>query len=246
MAWKTAIVFGCTHMPFSDKKYCDWLIDKVGEVQPDVLVCNGDLFDQAGLSKFAKHNVPTLEAEYQAANQFIQRLNELHDPTVKKSVMNMGNHCSRCLREEYGTLSSLLDYRKHVSEMSHWDTSRQYRRRVKDTFQFGQVTIYHGFEVSQAGIKREATNLATLGGLVIGSHTHRGMGPTMLTAGGNLPIGISYCNTGCGISDDVQYFQTWNVSEWNRGLVLVNANTERRNRNTPFWNAEFIEHSRFV
>src|SRR5690606_95101 len=154
MPWTSALVWGCQHIPFTDKKYEEWIIKQIEERNPDIIVINGDLFDQAGMSKYAKFNVPTLEEEYKAANEFIGKLNELHDPSTKRSVMLMGNHCSRCCREEFGVMGSLLDYRKHVTEFKHWDTSRQYRQRTKDTFQLGQATIYHGFAVSKAGIRR--------------------------------------------------------------------------------------------
>lgn len=233
------INIGCTHIPVHDKQYMKWVIQKTDEIKPGVFVHNGDLIDQDCVGKFAKGSSPSLKDEYETVNQFIDELNQKLGGA--KKVFLQGNHDSRIFRSENKHVSDLLDFRLHIPALKDWQIF-EYRQHPKHVFRLGQVTFGHGWGTTKRATVTEAVNLSGPNTLYCHSHTHRGFGPTQVVWGENLKLPYWYANTGCGISSDVEYFHTRDVSNWNRGMLV--GNCELRKRDRPNWNVEFIEHSR--
>lgn len=235
----TFINIGCTHIPVHDKKYLEWVLQRVDEINPDVFVHNGDLIDADCVGKFAKGDSSTLKKEYEEANGFLDELNQKLGNA--KRVLMQGNHDFRIFRSENKHLSELLDFRLHIPSLRDWQIF-DYKQHPKHVFRLGQVTFCHGFGVTKRACVVESINLSGPNTLYCHSHTHRGFGPTQVVWGENLRLPYWYANTGTGISSNVEYFQTRDISNWNRGMLV--GRVEKKKRDRPTWDVEFIEHSR--
>lgn len=231
---------GCSHFPIQNESYCNWILDEVDELRPDFFVHLGDLFDQKCISRFVKHNAPTLEEEYQNANDYLDELNHKLPSNCKK-VFLQGNHDSRIFREEHKHVGSLLDFRKHCDALKGWKVF-DYKQHPKHVYHLGEVTFAHGFGTSHKSAITEAVNLSGPNTLYIRSHTHVGHSPSQIYWGQKLAMPYWIANTGCGIRSDEDYFQEYDVSRWNRGYI--HGHTKLRKREKPTWSANFVQHSR--
>lgn len=220
-----------------DEKYIRWVLQKVDEIQPDVFVHNGDLIDQDCVGKFAKGDSPTLKKEYETVNGFLDELNQKLGSAQK--VFLQGNHDSRVFREEHKHLAELLDFRLHIPALDGWKVF-DYHYHPKHVFHLHQVTFAHGWGVSKRSAISEAVNLSGPNTLYCASHTHRGFSPTQVEWS-NLKLPYWLANTGTGISSDVEYFKTRDVSGWNRGMLV--GHVEKKKRDRPTWDVQFIQHS---
>jgi hypothetical protein len=232
------ISVSCTHRPIHDQKYCEWVINQVDKIKPKVFVHCGDLFDNDCIGKFAKGG-GNLKEEYDDANDF---LGELNDKLGKaKRVFIQGNHENRIFRQEQKHISELIDFRKHVPELKSWQII-QYKQHPNNIYRLGQVSFYHGFGTTKRAVVCEAINLSGPNTLMIGGHLHRGHDPVQITWGENLKLPYWYANCGCGISSKVDYFQTHDTSNWNRGMIVGECDLKKTDK--PNWSAEFVLHSR--
>lgn len=238
--YKSFVAIGCTHRPIHNESYCKWILDRVNQLRPDFFIHCGDLFDQKCVSRFVKHNAPTLEEEYKSANDFLDELNHKLTGDCKK-VYIQGNHCSRIFREENRQYGNLLDFRIHCDALKDWKVF-DYKQHPKHVYKLGQVTFAHGWSTTQGGAITEAINLSGPNTLYIHSHTHKGHAPYQVNWGQRRKLPYWIANVGCGISSEEGYFQEWDTSQWNRGYIF--GVTQLRKREKPTFEAEFVEHSK--
>ncbi len=234
----TWLAFSCTHHPHHDPKAIQWLVTHIKDFKPDVLVALGDLIDTQCLSKFAKSNLFALSGEYGAVNEFLGEINDA-SPQSRKIWMQ-GNHEERMFREDQKHLSELLDYRVHrrtpsARKWRHFD----YRFSRADCYNIGQVTFGHGWNTTEAQIKKEAVVLGVPNGLYVHGHTHRPHAVRQVKLGA-VDLPYWYINPGTLIGSKPDYMKKRDDHQWGQGIVVGNANPKRRWGNRCEWGASMI------
>lgn len=228
------MAFGCLHFPIHDEDGIKWLLAKIKERKPKVIVGLGDFIDADALSAFAKASRGALDKEYARVNEFCGEINEIA-PNAKK-VWIMGNHEQRMFREEYKPLAGVLDYRKQISEARHW-RHIEYGFGPDYVFPLGQLTFFHGSFTSQAACKSEAIMLGVPFGLTVSAHTHRPHDKHHIRIG-KTPLPYWHANTGTMIKPKPEYMLTKDDSLWGAAMVSGWANTKRRFDGNQNWDAK--------
>lgn len=236
MSHSTFLAFSCVHCPIHDADGLRWLVDQVGELQPQYLINLGDTFDAESLSSFAKVNEFRLSEEYDAAGQFLA---ELHDVSPKShKIWLMGNHEQRMLRPDSRHVADLIDYRKRIDEAKRWKHI-EYRYHPEGTFCLGKMTFYHGFVCGRNSVKGESIKLGVPNGCTVSGHTHR-PNPIHRISLGVCPLPFFMLNPGCFIKPDVEYMLTKDSSLWGQGVITGHVDRDGRNSSKQNWEANLV------
>ena len=227
--WQLWIGFSDVHIPYHDKKAWKLLIKFIKEIQPDGVVCLGDLLDFYQLSKFTKK----LSQRRPVANDIFDAnilLDELDEALPKKvhdrkrgKIYCMGNHEARLERfidERADALEGLVDLpielnlaARGYELVKYGEYARLGRLHlVHDLGWYGKYALFH----SQAAIN---------GNLVMG-HTHRQQTIVVGSARGKDRVAASF--GWLGDVNQIQYgHRLRQRSEWTHGFgaILYNRRT---------------------
>lgn len=245
MNWGIAVIrsfiaFSCVHFPVHDPAGVAWLLAQIKDRSPAYVVCLGDMLDTACLSRFTKESVATLQAEYDAVDQFCSAVNDAA-PQAKR-VWIQGNHEQRMFRPEHSPLAAVLDYRRHIRAARKWKHIPYIYSR-EHVFRLGPVTFHHGFSCSDSGIKREVINLGHPNGLVISGHTHRPH-DVVPVAFGSARVPFWYANPGTFIAPQQSYTHTLDTSRWGAGIIVGECETKRAVSPQTEWSAQLHMYQR--
>jgi hypothetical protein len=178
----TSLHYGDVHFPFEDQKALEILYAVMRDVQPEMVVCHGDLLDCTEISRYEKnprHRV-TLQQEIEMASSHLATMTAL-SPNAERWYFQ-GNHEDRLRRMIWDMASSLPERQlinlPGVSAALEWPTllgldsiGWQFKDR-RETL-FDKMILKHGTIVrkwSAFSAKAEWEKYAKSG---ISGHTHR-------------------------------------------------------------------------
>ena len=171
------IAFSCTHCPVEDPEAINWLISRIEEYKPSLIVHLGDGLEADSASRFPAENDWDLKTEFDHFNGLLFNVRSAA-PDDAACVFLEGNHDANLLEINRidKRLRGLCDWRdtKNVPEMDNWLTPTKYRYdRRKGCYRIGQVVFSHGYEANASAGKFEAVHFCNEFGLYIHGHTHR-------------------------------------------------------------------------
>lgn len=254
------LVFGCVHAPYQDEKHIEEIVKFNQDNKPQVVVCNGDLFEASAASRWVKEGKESLQKEYEKGSLILKKIREVN-PNAEY-FFNEGNHDANIMAE--GRLADdirdLVDFNvpqfvstgsnkyKQINEefINHWNRRVKYvKHRTRGGLRFGAVFITHGFMADANSDKEEARyfNYNWPHSLCIRSHTHR---PTegvakqvMWTA--KRPLPYYYLNTGlCGDMEKMTYMDRVSREMWGNGFVYGSFDLIKSPRFKKTWDAECV------
>lgn len=207
----TTIAFGDTHAPYSDKRSLDILYQIISDVQPDHIICIGDLVDMYAISSFSRdpHRVLKLQSELDSAVEILKQVGDLTDA---KKTMLPGNHCARLKKylqfhpEIHGLDTLRLESLLKLGELG-WELKPEVRQ--------GDLVFIHGRYISKHSaysVKRELEARAFQLSVVMG-HSHR-IGSFSVTGPKSM---VSGWEIGC-LCKQLDYAYNAN---WQRGFAVV-------------------------
>ena len=175
------LAFGCSHNPLIDETAEDRLIDVISETNPDYVICLGDLHEADSASRWPSEYTFTLEDELSDVDRFLARIRKA-SPSSKRIFIE-GNHDANitALNRIPRKIRGLCDYRRpqftddgvmiNGEFLNEWTRSAVHVYSYNHAFRLGQVGFVHGFETSNAGIKRQAVTMSHEYGLLVHAHT---------------------------------------------------------------------------
>lgn len=139
----TILVGNDFHVPFHHKKAVENWLQVAKDLQPDVIVINGDFLDCYSISSFSKApGAPNLQAELDAGAKILQKLR--HDCPNSKIYYLEGNHEERLKRHlvEFPGLYGLRDLA--LEKLLRLDDLDIQFLPYKDILNLGSLCITHG------------------------------------------------------------------------------------------------------
>jgi len=252
MKTKTFVAFGCSHNPLINKKAEDNLIKVIAETDPDYVICLGDLHEADSASRWPSEYTFTLEDELADVDRFLERIR--YASPRSEHIFIEGNHDANiiALNRVSKKIRGLVDYRRRQYDKDgliinhefifHWKCMGRYIYDPKHVFRLGQVGFIHGFETSNAGIKRQAVTLSHEYGLLIHAHTHR---PTenaeRVYMGTSTPLNYWYADTGCLRNLKPPFVERRNTSRWGHGCIRGEVIITKSPRYRRLWEIENIK-----
>lgn len=172
------------HFPLENRKAVQFSVEAARELQPDMIVLGGDLFDGYALSRFDKKpdKLLSLQTELDKAGTYIRNLQKASP--ASEFVWLLGNHEERLekyLDRKAPELACLRGLR--ITNLVPVDSVRivPYGER----WRVGPLTFVHGAVVRKvAGASAKAVSEAEGCSIVMG-HTHR-MGMVLQTRGSEV------------------------------------------------------------
>lgn len=230
------LAFSCIHCPLQDNAFVDWMLGKIGEHRPDVVVHLGDGREANSASKWPSEYDWTLEDEYESHNTFLASVRkEAGDASL---VMLEGNHDDniRAIGRIDAGLRSLCLPEKHEPELKHWKVL-PYTYSQRGIYRIGSVTFGHGYEAGQNADEAQSLLLGMPYGLWIGGHTHRPQHVTQVFKTKAIPLPYWYANAGCGRVMETDYMQRKRQHQWGQGIVVGESQPLKSPRMSKTWDA---------
>ena len=236
------LAFSCPHCPLEDKAAVDWLLGRISDEKPDVIVHLGDGHEADSASRWPSEYDFTLDDELESHNNFLKRVREAHPKS--RRVFLPGNHESNL--GEIGRidrrLRTLCDYRSAKNEpelAAHWEQPCDYvYDRRRGVFRIGQVAFCHGFECGQSSDEFQSILLGVPFGLFVSGHTHR---PTpqigRARRSSAVPLPYWYANAGCLRTLKPAYMARKRSHSWGQGIVIGEAVPTKSPRMSRQWDA---------
>lgn len=248
---KKFAAFGCVHVPFQSKQAHDWLLARLQEHKPDVVVCLGDLFEAGAASVHPNEYDHDLMDEFAIGSDYLRSIRDVvgHD---KEFVWTLGNHDDNIKRADSRRIPKSIrrncdwNNSKWSGEYQHWKQI-DYRKTKHGCYQLGQVVFIHGYDAGRNSDENEALQFAYyLNGqshrLVVRAHTHRPMSVTqcMKTASIPLPYWSANVGTMCDIPK-MDYASRSDTAQWGSAVILGDSQVELNSpRVSRCWSAEVI------
>jgi len=216
------------HIPYEDPKALATALEFAEDVQPDILILNGDILDLASCSGHGDANQALLlEQEIACGNEFLDDVRDRLPHTA--IVYTEGNHETRLTRfvdKNAPSLAGSLTVPKQL----------RLKERGIEWLPYGKVHfvgklgfshgVFHGDQYAKQTLQRYGCSL------VVG-HAHRPQLYTQGTAGSNRPDAVrGVFGNGCLCPvDDVPYIK--GPSGWTQGIFLAYVE-EKTGHFTPF------------
>lgn len=178
---KTAVVLNDLQIPFQDNQVVyDLALPFVRDLQPDLLLLNGDIADCYALT--TKHDrlrndIPDIDLEIVEC----ARLMDTFGPLATRRVWLGGNHEFRLdrylaanakeLGRRYSSFDQFYDLKDHGFEWIAY-TGRD-KDFVPGVFNLGKLTVTHGFLIGAYSGLAAKKHFDRLGTSVLHGHTHR-------------------------------------------------------------------------
>ncbi len=240
------LAYSCTHIPRHDKEAEDWMLGRISDEQPDIIVHIGDLIEAEAASKF-KHSGVTwdLLGEYEQADEHFLRVYEAYPPA--RRVFLKGNHDANI--QDIGRIDSALwrlaDPKQNMKRWSLFEHPTEYIfDKFRGTFKVGQITFAHGWSTAVNADKIHALELADPYGLYVGGHTHRPERVSQISATQTIPLPYWAANVGT-LRDivDVHWMERKKRSRWGQAVFIGEVDTswtflENMMPNTRRWSGD--------
>lgn len=246
----TFVAFSCPHCPFQTQEVVDRMLGRIADIEPDVVVCLGDLFeaDAASVHKHRMEERMDLFEEYKSGATFLSAIREAA-PTAIKLVWLYGNHDDNLQTNDARRIP------KHLRNLIHWNKTefgsefRQwqqipYEKSARGVFRLGQVLFYHGFDVRQGSDEAEALQINNYCGghahtLMIRGHTHAPIPVTQVEYTARIGLPFYYANPGTLGPLKPDYMKRKDSSKWGHAFIhgTVRLGRPSRLRQGPQWSA---------
>jgi len=171
--WKTIVVVNDVHIPFHNKQGVKGWLELCRDLQPEIIVINGDFLDCYGISTFPKsRGFPSLQEEIDQGVEVLDALRR----SCPTAVMHFteGNHeerLRRLIKREHG-LYGLRSF--SLESLMEFDRLGIHYYEYGAMLSIGKLDVYHG-EVTRGQSAYSARfELAKSGSdYLITGHTHR-------------------------------------------------------------------------
>jgi predicted phosphodiesterase len=222
------LAYSCTHIPRQDDQAVAWLLRRISDEQPDVIVHLGDLVEAEAASKF-KHSGVTWDLlnEYEQADEHFLNVYEAYPPA--RRVFLKGNHDANI--SDIGRIDSALwrlaDPKLNMKRWSLFEHPAEYVfDKFRGTFKLGQITFAHGWSTAVNANKIHALELSEPYGLYVGGHTHRPERVAQVHATQTLPLPYWAANVGT-LRDivDVHWMERKRRSRWGQAIFIGEVDT---------------------
>lgn len=213
----TRIVIGSDfHVPFHNKPLLANWLRFVSDVQPDVVVVNGDLLDCISISRFPKPpGSPSLQKEIDAGQEVLSAIADAapkaerhliegnHEERLQRFLLdNPGMYDLRCL-----SMPTLLDCEGYGFQWTDYG----------DSIDYGRLSITHGHKVSKHSAYSAKRHLFDDGyDNVVHGHTHR-LGSYYITGAKRTRRGFE-CG---GLFDRSQADYVRGPENWQNGFAVA-------------------------
>jgi len=242
------LAFGCKHAPLTDADAMAWAIERIRELQPDVIVDLGDAFEADSASRWPSEYDFTLDDEYRADNEHRRRIREAA-PNAKL-VFLPGNHDDNILA--IGRIDKRMrarcnwqvrqydDRDRWLNEelLTHWQIKAKHLYcRQRGVYRLGQVAFAHGYEHGSNSDEFQAILLGDPFGLTVTAHTHRPMPVTQAQRTKDVPLPYWYANVGCLRDLKPSYVARKRTHRWGQALAHGTAQITKSPRMSRQWTA---------
>lgn len=171
--WRTIVVVNDVHVPFHNKQAVEGWLELCRDIQPEIIVINGDFLDCHSISTFPKDvGFPTLQEELDEGLEILERLRR----SCPTAVLHFteGNHeerLRRLIKREHGlyglrsfSLESLLEFER--LGIHYYDYGVM--------LTIGNLDVYHGTVTRGMSAYSARGELDKAGSdFLITGHTHR-------------------------------------------------------------------------
>ena len=237
---KRFIAFSCTHCPEHDPAAIAFLIDKIREYKPDIIVHLGDGIEADSASRWDSETEYVLETEFKTFSAILNQIRLAGDGA--ECVFLEGNHDANLL--EIGRIDkgfrSLCDWRRisNIPEMEFWQTPTSYDYDYyRGAYRIGQVTFAHGYTCGASAGKFEAMDFCREFGLYIHGHTHRPHEVKQVMMTQTRPINWWYANAGTLGRLNPGFMTRKRKSLWGQAIVIGEASDTKSPRTKRHWDA---------
>ena len=215
------LIISDLHFPYQNNEAITLALDYGKEKKVDCILINGDLMDQANISKHQPDwRARSIAEEFEAVRVFLKSLRS-HFPKTK-IVYKHGNHDERWEKYLYTKAPEIFDVNDFQLEILlrlgelKIDTVKD-KRPIK----MGKLIALHGHELAGGGAggvnPSRATFLKTLDSVIVG-HYHKTSQHTETTMSGEV---ISVNSTGCLCGLNPLYMP---INKHNLGFAYVEVN----------------------
>ena len=215
------LIISDLHFPYQNNEAITLALDYGKDKKVDCILINGDLMDQANISRHEKDwRARSIADEFEAVRVFLKSLRS-HFPKTK-IVYKHGNHDERWEKYLYTKAPEIFDVNDFQLEILlrlgelKIDTVKD-KRPIK----MGKLIALHGHELAGGGAggvnPSRATFLKTLDSVIVG-HYHKTSQHTETTMSGEV---ISVNSTGCLCGLNPLYMP---INKHNLGFAYVEVN----------------------
>lgn len=197
------------HVPYHDKKAVETFINYCREVQPDMIVINGDLVDMYMLSRFAKGEGRNPMSEIEEAREILANLRQDTKADIYYVIGNHEQRLEKTILTKAPELASLIEDVFSIFKLDEIGVKGAGTITVNDNFVFKHGTLL-GSKSGLSAIK-EMEN-AYLSGAT--GHTHR-LAKYIARKAGRKFI---WLETGCLCSMEPEYMLNPN---WQQGFAMI-------------------------
>lgn len=155
---ETEIVFGCSHIPFHNKKLLNGVLKLIEDIKPTGVSLIGDIFDMNAFSFHDRGQIPLMDikTEYKMSEKYIQDI-FLATRKVKHKRFLYGNHEDRYLRhlkvpDSKRIIIEPVEERFRFAE-NGWQVKTDWK---EDYYTLGEyLDIFHGELLGEHPAKRQ-------------------------------------------------------------------------------------------
>ena len=233
---KTFLAFSCTHHPLQDDSAIDWMLGKIDEYKPDVVVHLGDGHEAASASKWPTEFDFDLKDEYAAHNQFLADIRSVSGKA--ELVMMEGNHDDniRAVGRIDKQFRPMLTPEQWEPELKHWKVY-PYVYSSRGVHSLGNVHFFHGYECNQSSDKFQTVLLGKPYGLGVSGHTHRPKHVEQVHMTQAVPLPYWFANAGCMRTMDCDYMERKRQHQWGQAIVVGESRITKSPRMSRTWDA---------
>lgn len=197
------------HVPYHDKKAVSSFINYCREVQPDMIIINGDLVDMYMLSRFAKGEGRNPMSEIEEAREILATLRQDTKADIYYVIGNHEQRLEKTILTKAPELASLIEDVFSIFKLDDIGVKGAGTVTINDNFVFKHGTLL-GSKSGLSAIK-EMEN-AYLSGAT--GHTHR-LAKYIARKAGRKFV---WLETGCLCSMEPEYMLNPN---WQQGFAMV-------------------------
>jgi predicted phosphodiesterase len=213
------LIISDLHFPYQNNEAITLALDYGKEKKVDCIILNGDVMDQANISRHERDwRARSIAEEFEAVRVFLKSL-RLHFPKTK-IVWKLGNHEERWEKFLYNKAPEIFDVNDFQLEVL-LKLGELKIEIVKDKrpIILGKLTVLHGHELmGMGGVNpARATFTKTMEDTLVG-HYHRTSSHSEPTMNNRV---ITVHSTGCLCEMNPMFMP---INKWNLGFAYVDLN----------------------
>lgn len=238
------LAYSCVHVPHVDREAYEWMLGKVREYKPDVIVNLGDGIEAQAASRWKEVDEQrwALSSEYKLHCDLLRDVRKAA-PRNCQLIYLPGNHDDNIQRPgrldpDIRDLCAWYDVRNQP-ELANWKIAAEYNYcRTRGCYRIGQVVFAHGYEATPNGDEAQALYFANEYGLCVLGHTHRPTpGVMQAKKTQSLPLRYWYANVGCLRNLDPAYVARARKYMWGHACIVGEATPLKSPRASVNWSA---------